>query len=63
MPISTSWITTTQLTATLDFSTAALGFWTAVVTHSATISDALPNALLVAFDRIYLPLASMTDSP
>jgi subtilisin family serine protease len=63
IPVSTGWITTTRLSATLDLGGKAIGLWTAVVTHSAMLGVALPDAFLVASDQVYLPLVMRNAWP
>jgi len=63
MPLSTGWISSTQLTGTLDLSGVSLGFRTAVVTHSPAVSAARSYAFLVASDQGFLPLIVKHASP
>lgn len=63
VPASMGWISPTRLTGTLSLSGTAVGFWTAVVTHSATVSATLPNAFLVASGQLYLPVVMKNVSP
>jgi len=63
VPIDTKWISPMQLTGTLNLYGVPLGFWTAVVTHSAAVSATLPDAFLVASDRMYVPLVTKNVFP
>jgi subtilisin family serine protease len=56
LPTDVTWVSLSQLRGTVDLSGAALGFWSAVVRNTPSISITLPDAFLVASDELYLPV-------
>jgi hypothetical protein len=63
LPTDVTWVSTSQLTGTVDLGAAALGSWTAVISNPPSLSVALPDAFLVASDQLFLPLVVKNVSP